>query len=264
MAWWVGILSLSILLLVCLTWLSVYVFVIISASWRRLWFLFFDLKATLNWICKLLEWLLCLLKLTLNQINDDGFFNCFSVHVRVHYKGLAIRKKHQTHWVYLASSGIGISSVWCCNLVSFLAALRHLLRCNSALLATSNILCLTRWLLRWWSTLLLLLYLRLYLETQTCRIALKQGYHMLLEIFLRRLHHLREVVLIRQFNNFNHFTRISNPLENTQIVKIAEVNYLFECLILYLSFEIDYDFSVGAFVADLGYLRIHVFFQEIT
>jgi len=165
MTWWVGILTLSILLLVCLAWLPVYIFVIISASWRRLWFLLFNLKVTLNWICKLLWWLLCLLELIFNQINDNGFFNRFSVQIRVHYKSLAIRKEHQTHWVDLTSPVIRISSVWCRNLVSFLAALRHLLRCNSALLTTPNILCFTSWLLRWRSTLLLFLNLWLYLET---------------------------------------------------------------------------------------------------
>ena len=63
--------------------------------------------------------------------------------------------------------------------------------------------------------------------------------HNLLEVGLSRLEQTFKLVQLAELDDFQDLARVLNRVQHGQIVQIEVVNYLAECLVLYLAVEVD-------------------------
>ena len=292
------------LLLISLGWLSIYLFVVVPRSVIAMRGLICAIFNCVLWVTCLIVWETSALVIV-DQVNHNRFIDGLPVKLSVHDQSFSIREEHQPlrardsssilsrsariagrdlsrwavvgkrcRWIGSNLSNLVVRPVNVAILSIFLAALRHLL--PSPVIVRVIIL---SWLGIFSTSIIarvatirvlllpLLFMLRLQLKRKTCWAAIQPWNHLLLEVRFCGLQQTRKLVLIGQLNDLNHFGRVSYAIQHIEVIKVTEINYLFEWLELDLPLEVNYHFFVLlswdlrlVFRADL---LSHVFKQKL-
>lgn len=90
--------------------------------------------------------------------------------------------------------------------------------------------------------------------------------HKLLKVYFASFEKLIKLILLRKFDDLNHFSWISDWVKNIQVVEVNEIYYLPKCFILNTSIKIYYQTTVVArgWYSCFGWLRSYLFLEKLS